>query len=77
MSIEHRNLFIWFIRKNIEEEMVARWKISCMEAFAKYEEYLAISENFENGMDDDQFESFINLRRMEDDLDVFKKDYLR
>lgn len=32
-SFADRDLFFWFINKNVELDYVAHWKISCIEAY--------------------------------------------
>jgi len=54
-SLGDKILFIWFINNNIEEDLIAHWKINCIQAYNRYLDFLARPEDPRMGMDNPQF----------------------
>ena len=59
LSLGDRDLFFWFIDTNVEEDYVSHWKISCIDAYNRYLDYLARPEDPGMGMEISQLENFI------------------
>lgn len=75
-SIGDRDLLLWFINTNIEEDYCAHWRIECVDAYNKYLDFLARPEDPRIGIDMQQLENFVELCKSEGNFDIYKKDYL-
>jgi hypothetical protein len=69
-------LFLWFIRKNITADYSANWRISCIQAYQRYLDFLARPEDPKGGMDDKSLGQFLEICKSQKVFDIFKEDYL-
>lgn len=54
-TVDERDLLLWFINTNIEEDCCPHWNIPCLDAFAKYLDYLAHPADLAQGKEMHQF----------------------